>query len=206
MRTLKSVLIVGGAIGFIGSGVLAAPIPVADGSFETMGGPIDGGGHWTAVDSVWNPVSGQSQYQQNNGDNITPEDGAFSLWVPNTGGISQDLNTVVQAGETLQVSFFGGNGAHPEFGTAGGGMLTATFTVGSTSYSQTFDTSTAPSGGWKQFFFDQPITNTGDLKLSFSVASAHPWLDNISSVTPEPASLGVLTVFGLSLMGRRRRA
>ncbi len=122
--------------------------------------------------------------------------------------ISQDLLTTVSAGETLSVTFWGGNGANVLTGSNGGGVVTATFLVGSTPYSANFDTTTAPSGGWKQFTLTEPITNSGDLSLQFDVASGKPWLDNISAVAeavPEPTSLVFVGVGAVGLLWARRR-
>jgi len=41
---------------------------------------------------------------------ITAENGTWSLWLPNTDGITQDLSTTVNSGETLTMTFWGGDG------------------------------------------------------------------------------------------------
>jgi hypothetical protein len=186
----------------------ASTIGVTDASFETT---VNVSGDWS---DVWNPAT-LNGFEQNSGDNMVAQNGSWSAFLPNTAGISQDLGTIVHAGDTLSVTFWGGNGNRQPV-SSGGGIMSAGFTVGATTYSSTFDTTQAPAGGWEQFTLTETIANAGDLHLDFGTVSGVPWLDNVSSVidtpapppVPEPSSLVAfcgLGAVGLFVLARRRR-
>ena len=100
----------------------------------------------------------------------------------NLGTISQDLGTLVNAGDTLSITFDGGR-SKDSSNTGGGGQINCTFMVGSTPYSMTADTTLQAEDTWQTYTHSVTITNGGNLSIEFSNVSGHAWLDDISAVS-----------------------
>jgi hypothetical protein len=156
-------------------------ITVSNPSFETTGARS---GNWAYIGTSWS-VGYVNQYSQNVGDNITAADGLWSVCLPGTVSITQDLATAVSAGDLLSVSFSGGRAVAGS--TGGGGVFNATFLVGSTAYTASFDTTTHSTNSWRNFTLTKAISNSGNLSLVFSTVSGIPWLDNVGNVRRMPA-------------------
>lgn len=179
----------------------AGVIPMSDSGFETPGQNTTTG--WAYINSVWNP-NGPNGYQQNElntpGAHFThtcPGGGDwYALMNGNTVSISQDLQTTVNAGNTLSMTFYGGRG-QASSSTAEGGVFNAAFLVGSTPYSMSVDTTVLANDAWQSYTLTRTITNSGDLSLQFSAVSGDPWLDNISisnaSLAPAPVLSATVT-------------
>jgi len=182
----------------------AADIPVTSGSFESPD-PTAQSGDWANLDLAWEngPATGL-EYEQNKGDNITADTGSWSAYLT-SGPFSQNLNATVAAGDTLSVSFSGGKASNPH-GSSGGGTFTVTFDVGGTDYTSTFDTTTNVNT-WETFSLQKTITNSGNLSLEFVSLTGNPWIDTVGNVSqvPEPGSVFLLGLSGLSLLARRQR-
>ncbi len=180
----------------------AINIPVANGSFETPGG-ASGSAGWAHIAAGWNPADDNS-YQENNlntipGEHFTTISPGGGVWYAllngNTGVIRQDLQTNVNVGDTLAMTFYGGRGRDGS-STADGGVFSAAFLVGSTPYGMQVDTTALAENSWQSFTLTQIVTNSGDLHLEFSAVSGDPWLDNLSNVTWTPASPYTLWIAG----------
>ena len=117
-------------------------------------------------------------------------------WIFNLNGsaawIHQDLGTTVNAGDTLAVTFYLMSDTAP-------GQVTATFTVGSTDYSQTFS-NPQNNGTWVPYTLTQTVGVSGNLSLKFTTVSGRAWLDNVGNVSETPAG-GAPTITGGSLSG-----
>ena len=181
----------------------AITIPVTSGSFENFDVTFQAG-RWANLDLAWeNGTADGLGYQQNDGDHITADNGAWSVLLSNNIPIiSQDLLTTVNAGDTLTLIFSGGKGGQE--GSNGGGVFTATFDVGGTNYTTSFDT-TGNAATWETFTLTHTILNSGNLSLEFAHQSGRAWLDTVGSVSiPEPSALLLLSFGGLGLLRRRR--
>jgi hypothetical protein len=102
--------------------------------------------------------------------------------------VTQNLNTTVQAGDTLSMAFSGGRDK-----SNGGGKFTATFKVGTTEYtSSVFDTTLQTANTWQTYSFTLTVPTgvSGNLSIIFKPVSGRPWLDNISDVTVTPSGGG----------------
>ncbi|QHI68689.1 dockerin type I repeat-containing protein [Tichowtungia aerotolerans] len=155
-------------------------ISVESGSFED---PPGASGSWSVVHPVWNPT-GSSLYQLNMGTThfTTSPDGSWMALMNNIGTISQDLATTVNAGDTLTVTFSGGN-AKSESSTTGGGVFNAVFRVGTTPYTMAVDTTGLDPDTWQTYTNTVTVSNSGSLSVEFTTVSGKPWLDNIGAVT-----------------------
>jgi hypothetical protein len=95
--------------------------------------------------------------------------------------INQSLGSQsFSAGETISVTFYLCRDS------TGSGILQASFIVGATTYSQTFDTTTQTVNTWQSYTLTQTIPSavTANLSLKFSnVSGKAGWLDNISNVS-----------------------
>ena len=198
-------MIFGLALALLG---LSAPIATAgtifvqNPSFETPG-DINST-YWAKINSdYWIQGNAANAFcQQDIPLANTTDAGAFSTiphgnYAVNLNGcgfsVTQNLNITVNSGDTLSVTFWGGR--HK---TQTGGPITATFTVGSTTYSQDFDTSALAANSWQQFTFTKTITNSGNLTLAFARSSAktsgRPWLDDVSNVIWTTSEGGTPTI------------
>jgi hypothetical protein len=171
---------------------LGSTIAVIDPGFETPGTINSGSTSWASIDAVWNPT-GNNLYEQNNGDNVTAQNGLgnYAAYLANASSIQQDLLTTVSPGETVSVTFYGGKTNYG--GAPGGGTFTGTFLAGATSYSASFDTSGLSTPGsnftaWQSYTLTEHIVNSGDLQLRFANGVGNAWLDTISSVTIIPCA------------------
>ncbi|MCF7676015.1 MAG: cadherin-like domain-containing protein [Akkermansiaceae bacterium] len=156
----------------------ALDILVTDGSFETLGdwGPA---GTWASINTVWNASAYPYARTYDSSFFTSAADGTWFANFTDPGNtVTQDLLTTVDLGETLSVTFYGGREI-----SGPGGVFTATFLVGTTAYSQTFDTATQASDTWVPYTFTTTIANAGDLSIQFKQVSGRPWVDNISKVT-----------------------
>ena len=181
-------------------------IPVTSGSFENPD-PTFVTTDWANLDLAWNNgVEPGLAFQQNSGDNMPAHTGIWSALLGGRPGLSQNLATIVNAGDTLTLIFQGGRSVAT--GVSGGGIINATFDVGGTNYTTPFDTSVADQNGWLTFTLTHTITNTGNLTLRFDDVTGVPWLDSIGNVTsdaiPEPSALLLLSIGALGVLRRRR--
>ena len=220
---------VAGLVASSASVALAAPITVANGSFETCtkmavgdGGDASGNGDsWNTLpaDGVWvNTVKPYSVYGKATtlAADVHFMNAADGKYVLNTGAavgtgtISQVLTTyTVVAGDVFTLEFDVAKGLKGD--SPGTGTLLAEIMVGSNTIAtdNNFATTVA-AGDWDHKTLTGTATTTGALKIVFgngNVAST-PWLDNVtmsvSPAVPEPASLGLLSLAGLALMRRRK--
>jgi len=170
----------------------AATITVKNGSFEiTNPGDApwksaDADGSWMYIPSPW--IANMKNYGRIKFSSaFIPELADGGTWVanftdPGFDVLTQDLLTPVNAGDTLSVTFYVCRDVK------GAGVLNASFLVGETPYSQTFDTTPQTTNTWKSYTLTQKIGNSGNLSLCFSnVCGVVGWLDNIGTVTVTPA-------------------
>ena len=167
-------------------GTTTTSITVTNGGFEdpTPHNPHNGtnadwtAGGWAFVGAPW--TASTANYSRLSSAALvgTAQPGPWIMNLNDSGGwVKQDLGTTVHAGDTLAVTF------HVMSDTAPG-QITATFTVGSTDYSQTF--SNPQNNGT---FASYTLTKTvgagvsGNLSVKFTQASGRLWLDNISNVS-----------------------
>jgi len=152
-------------------------VTVANPSFETIGASL--GGPWATAAAVWNANLIYAQTNDNNRFATRTDAGTWYANFTDPGDIFyQDLGANVTSGDTLAVTFYVGR----ELGQVGG-VIAATFKVGTTLYTQNFDTTGLTAGTWQSYTLSQTIANTGNLTLQFSHVSGRPWLDNISNVS-----------------------
>jgi len=159
-------------------------IIVQNGSFETHGGD-NAATYWWSIGSPWtSPVSGPYQELDFRGfDQYAFDSGADGFYGANMDpsyvSYDQDLSTTVDAGETLSVTFSGGR---PK--SSSGGSFTVTFVVGATEYtSPVIDTTLQDANTWQSYTYTIPITNTGNLSLSFRGVTSGGWLDKVSNIS-----------------------
>jgi hypothetical protein len=177
----------------------ADTIAVKNGSFEVTNPgdnkwkSADADGSWMYIPSPWIAnmnIYGRIKYS---GASL-PELADGGTWVanmtdPGLDVLTQDLLTPVNAGDTLSVTFYVCRDVK------GAGVLNASFLVGSTPYSQTFDTTPQTVKTWKSYTLTQKIGNSGNLSLLFSnVCGVAGWLDNIGNVTVTPAGSKPATI------------
>jgi len=184
--------------------VNGAPILVLNGGFEdpTPHNPNNGtNADWT--DGTWAFVGAPWTTNMNQYGRITYSFFAVDL-PPLTGGVNWVVNMCNQpiynwpgsiisqslgsysfnVGYTLSVTFH----VFRESYDITGGELKASFLVGSTEYSQTFDTATQNT--WQSYTLTKtiPAGVTGNLSIRFqNVSGRAGWLDNVSDVTVTPA-------------------
>ena len=157
------------------------PITVQDPSFETAGtwGPA---GTWASINTVWNAsFFPYSRTNDTNRFSSVPDGTWYANFTDPGNTVTQDLLTPVNAGDTLTVTFYAGREKSNV-----GGIITATFMVGSTPYSQDFDTTGLEQNTWQSYTLTKTIGNSDNLSLKFNRVSGRPWLDNISDVTVTP--------------------
>ena len=96
--------------------------------------------------------------------------------------ITQDLQSTVNAGDILSVTFYLGKD------TTQSGIVTASLMVGSTPYSQNFDTTSQAVGTWEPYTLTATLANAGNLSLKFSSVSGRAWLDKIDRISVIPTN------------------
>jgi len=161
---------------------------LADASFEN---PINIDGRWGMCPTSWNDSATNQNEVANDWFFSAAADGNWYALLSKTGLIYQDLSVWVNAGDTLQISFYGGrskDGQQP----SGGGELVSRFNVGGAHYSMTADTSLQAQDSWQLYTHTITVTNSGNLVVEFDALSGKPWLDGVSNVTvssgnPNPA-------------------
>ena len=157
-------------------------ILVSNGSFETTGAVTDA--NWAHIAPFWNPTPDSAFGQSHAGVFFTnAADGNWYANFTDSGfSITQDLQTTVNAGDILSVTFYiGKDNPTP-------GVMTATFMVGSTPYSQDFDTSSQAAGTWAPHTLTKTLANAGNLSLKFSSQSGRAWLDRIGNIAVTPTN------------------
>ena len=180
-------------------------ITVQNGSFEITnpGDQIWTDGNWMYIPSPWTAsMGGYGRIRYSSGSlpaltgggtwacNVT--DAGFDVITQNLG--SNSFN----AGDTISVTFYVCRDSY------GSGVLQASFLVGATTYSQTFDTTNQAVNTWQSYTLTQtiPAAVTANLSLRFSNVSGRAgWLDNISNVGVMAAisSTPVITATGSPL-------
>lgn len=152
---------------------------VLDGSFEQ-----DGSG-WSTVMSSWNTTNTGSSaiyaLRSGSGHMTTPAHGNWSGYMKNLDAISQNLGVTVNAGDTLEISFYGGQ-ALGSSSSSGGGVIECTFIVGDTRYLMEADTTSLDEDTWALYNHQVTVTNSGNLVLEFMSESGKAWIDDISYV------------------------
>jgi hypothetical protein len=155
-------------------------LSVVDGSFESP----SGSGIWRACHMTWNST-GTGIYELLDFEGVHFDGASAGDWggyMNNLGTISQDIGTLVNAGDTLTITFDGGR-SKDSSSTGGGGQISCTFMVGSTPYSMTADTTLQAEDTWQTYTHSVTITNGGNLSIEFSNASGQSWVDDISAVS-----------------------
>ena len=152
-------------------------IVVPNGSFETTGTVTDT--NWTRIATLWNPSPDSANGQSRAGAFFTnAADGTWYASFMSAGfSITQDLQSNVNTGDSLSVTFYLGKD------TIQSGIITATFMVGSTPYSQNFDTTSQVVGTWAPYTLTKTLANAGNLSLGFSSVSGRVWLDKINRIS-----------------------
>jgi len=143
--------------------------PVADASFENPLNIVD---NWGTCPANWNDA-GSGRFEVGKAHLSSAADGDWSALMSNMDTIYQDLNVIVHAGTTLEVSFYGGRSLDST-NTSGGGVLECTFIVDGTRYSMTADTSLQAEDTWQLYTHTVNIANTGNLVLEFKTLTGTP--------------------------------
>jgi hypothetical protein len=177
-------------------------ILVINGGFEdpTPHNPNNGtnpdwtAGGWAFVGAPWT-ASTANYGRLSQGPVASPQLGNWMVNLNDSGGwVKQDLQTTVNAGDTLSVTFYVMSDTAP-------GQIAASFLVGDgpTEYSQTFD-NPQNSGTWVPYTLTQTIADSGNLSLQLSQVSGRVWLDNVSNVSvvtmPPATPVGLAAVPG----------
>ncbi|MCE9610253.1 MAG: DUF6288 domain-containing protein [Chthoniobacter sp.] len=169
-------------------------ITVQNGSFETTGAVTDA--NWAHIAPLWNPSPDSANGQSHAG--VYFANAADGTWYASfmTAGfsITQNLQSTVNAGDVLSVTFYAGKD------NTTSGVITATFMVGSTPYSQNFDTTSQGAGTWAPYTLTKTLANAGNLSLRFSSVSGRAWLDKISKITVTPTNAPASTNATLTIL------
>jgi hypothetical protein len=169
-------------------------ITVQNGSFETTGAVTDA--NWAHIAPIWNPTPDSANGQSHAG--VYFANAADGTWYASfmTAGssITQDLQSTVNAGDVLSVTFYAGKD------NTTSGVITATFMVGSIPYSQNFDTTSQGAGTWAPYTLTKTLANAGNLSLKFSSVSGRAWLDKISKITVTPTNAPASTNATLTIL------
>jgi hypothetical protein len=169
-------------------------ILVSNGSFETTGAFTDA--NWAHIAPFWNPTPDSAYGQSHAGVFFTnAADGTWYANFTDSGfSITQDLQTTVNAGDILSITFYiGKDNPTP-------GVMTATFLVGSTPYSQNFDTSSQAAGTWAPYTLTKTLANAGNLSVKFSSLSGRAWLDRIGNIAVTPTNAPASTNATLTIV------
>ncbi len=205
----------------LASSASAATILVGDKSFEAPG--FSGPSPWSSLaSSPWTTGSGPTSntnldnYYQRYDTSLeaahftaASQGVAIILLASNIfgGSLTQNLLPTVNVGDKLTMTFYGGR-AKSTSNASNGGTFDASFDVGGTLYTSSFNTTSAANDSWTQFTLEHTITNSGNLSLLFNNLGGAAWLDNLSDVTvtsiPEP-SAALLGGLGMLALLRRRR-
>lgn len=153
--------------------------PLEDASFENVEN-MKSNGNWGSISSVWND-SGTGQNEVSSNVVTSAVDGDWVTRLRTVSPIYQDLGLTVNEGETLEVSFSSGRALDGKV-VSGGGVVEATFMVGSTRYSASFDTSSLPADSWQQYTHSATVTNSGIVRVEFQRLSGEPLIDAVSDV------------------------
>jgi len=167
------------------NGSFESPTPVWVGPGAIDYSPIWCDGLWAFTPAPWTTTMDNNYGRlQVSGISVHGPNPVFGPWMANlvdTGrAITQNLGATVNAGDTLSVTF---QVMRDQYGS---GLLQASFLVGTTEYSQTFDTSTQTTGAWVPLTLNQTIPTgvSGNLSLRFgNVSGRAGWLDNIGNVS-----------------------
>jgi|GEM_PF-2387997 len=171
-------------------------ILVSNGSFEITnpGDQTWTDGNWMFIPSPWTAnMNNWGRLKISSAPAGVPPTTDGGTWIANmtdSGNdvLTQDLGSYsFNVGDTLSVTFYVLRDSY------GSGVLQASFLVGGTRYSQTFDTSTQTVNTWVPLTLTQTIgaaVTAADLQLQFAnVSDRAGWLDNVSDVTVTPGSL-----------------
>jgi hypothetical protein len=172
-------------------------IPVSNGSFEITnpGDQTWTDGNWMFIPSPWTANMGNYGRVKYSSGSLPALTGG-GTWAANMTDsgfdvLTQDLLTSVNAGDTLSVTFYVARDSY------GAGVLQASFLVGATEYSQTFNTTNQTVNTWRSYTLTNTIATggSGNLSLKFSNVSGRAgWLDNVSDVRVTP----VVTLYTLT--------
>ena len=167
---------------------------VQNGSFETTGAVTDA--TWARIAPLWNPSPDSANGQSRAGAFFAnAADGTwYASFITAGFSITQNLHSTVNAGDILSVTFYLGKD------TTQSGIVTATFMVGSTPYSQNFDTTSQAAGTWAPYTLTKTLANAGNLSLKFSSVSGRAWLDKISKITVTPTNAPASTNATLTIL------
>jgi hypothetical protein len=172
-------------------------ITVPNGSFEVTnpGDNTWSDGNWMYIPSPWTTSMGPyGRIKYSSAPVGFPALTGGGTWMANmmnsANWVNQNLGTQsFSAGDTISVTFNVGRDS------SGSGVLQASFLVGATPYSQTFDTTNQAVNTWQSYTLTQtiPAAVSANLSLKFSNLSGKAgWLDNISNVSvmsvPVPAT------------------
>jgi hypothetical protein len=153
--------------------------PLEDASFENVEN-MKSNGNWGSISSVWND-SGAGRNEVSSNVFTNTADGDWVARLRTISPIYQDLGLTVNEGETLEIAFSGGRALDGKV-VSGGGVIEASFLVGSTRYSSLFDTSELPADSWQTFTHSATVSNSGVLRVEFQRLSGEPFIDAVSDV------------------------
>jgi hypothetical protein len=172
---------------------VTSDILVLNGSFEITNPGDDPwtDGNWMHIPSPWTAnMGGYGRVKYSSASLPALIDGG--TWVANMTDNAYDVLTQnlgsysFNAGDTLAVTFY------VERDSLGSGVLQASFLVGATTYSQTFDTGGQTENTWQSYTLTKTIGAgvSDNLSLQFSNVSGRVgWLDNVSNVSVTPGSV-----------------
>jgi len=168
-------------------------ITVQNGSFEITnpGDNTWSDGNWMYIPSPWTAnMGGYGRIRYSSAGGVPVLTGG-GTWIANMTDAGYDVLTqnlgsqTFSAGDTISVTFYVCRDS------LGSGVLQASFLVGATTYSQTFDTSTQAVNTWQSYTLTAtiPTAVTANLSLKFSNVSGRAgWLDNVGNVGVMAAS------------------
>jgi hypothetical protein len=169
-------------------------ITVQNGSFEITnpGDQTWSDGNWAFIPSPWTTnLTNYGRLKYSSAPVGLPALTGGGTWMANmmnsANWVNQSLGSQsFSAGDTLSVTFYLCRDS------TGSGILQASFIVGATTYSQTFDLTSQTVNTWQSYTLTKtiPTAVTANLSLKFSNVSGKGWLDKISnvSVTAAPVS------------------
>ena len=163
---------------------VTSDITVQNGSFETTGAVNPTDATWAHIAPIWDPSPDSVNGQNHAGGSFaSAADGVwYASFITAGFSINQNLLSSVHAGDVLAVTFYVGKDSTTS------GFITAALMVGSTPYSQNFDTTSQAVGTWAPYTLTVTPTNAGNLSLQFSSVSGRAWLDKISNISVTPTN------------------